>query len=134
MSAQINRRAFVGLASGAAIGVSAGAIPALAQSSYVLTADVTTVEHGFNLTVTFDVGTLSSTPLFVQIADSKGAEIFFTWDDVTEPSGTVVEEIGPYDLPYGGTYLVSIVNASGVQDPLSPVVQIEVPGFPAATF
>ena len=109
-------------------------VPAGAQSTYVLTADVATVDKGFQLNVTFALGSLGSEPLFVQVADSKGANIFFTWDDITDPSGTVVEDFGPYDLPYGLTYLVSIVNELGELDPLSPVVQVEAPGFPEATF
>jgi len=134
MSAELNRRTFIGLASGTAVGVSAGVIPARAQSSFVLIAEVVTVELGFALKVTFDLASLGTEPLFVQVADSKGANIFFTWDDITAPSGTVVEDLGPYDLPYGLTYLVSIVNETGEQVPFSPVVQVEAPGFPEATF
>jgi hypothetical protein len=132
MSAELNRRTFIGLASGAALGVTSAVMPVRAQSAITLTADVVAVEKGFQLSMTYVLGSLGTEPLFLQVADSRGADVFFTWDKITQPSGTEVEDIGPFNIPYGHTYLVSIVDATGVQDPSSPVVTVEVPSFPAA--
>ncbi len=134
MSTRLSRRTFIGLASGAAFTVGTGGIPARAQSTSTLAAEVVTVEHGFALRVTFSVGSLGSEPLFIQVADSRGVEFFFTWDSITESSGTDDLDIGPDAIQYGRTCLVTIVTATGEQLPLSPVVQVDVPGFPEATF
>jgi hypothetical protein len=135
MSAQLNRRSFIGLASGAAIGASTGAITAGAQSTYVLTADVVAVQYGFALAVTFQVPP-SSQLRFIQIAEIDSPNLFFTWDNIDVPDtyGTVENYFGPFDLPYGPAYQVTIVDESGDQIPDTPAVQVYTPQFPEASF
>jgi hypothetical protein len=113
MTAQVNRRTFIGLASGAALSVTAGVVPVRAQGTILLTAEVVTVEEGFQLSVTYALESLGSVPLFIEVLDSKGVDVFFSLEQIAEPSGTVFENIGPFDIPYGRTYLVLIVDASG---------------------
>ena len=133
MSRRLTRRAFIGITSGAALGISTRGNWLRAQSNWTLAAEVIPVKEGFGLMVTFAVEFLDLLPLYIQFADRENPDVFL-WDQITVPSGTDLLEIGPYDIPYGGSYLVTVVTALGQQHTLSPVVQVDVPSLPQASF
>jgi hypothetical protein len=81
--------------------------------------------------VTYSILASPSERLFVQVADAADPSQFFTWQEILQPKGEFLFEVGPYqDLPYGREYEVSIVTADGSIDPRSPLVPIDVPPYP----
>ena len=134
MSRRLTRRTFVGLTSGAALSIVHGDTWLRGQSPWTLTAQVIPVASGFGLLVTFGVDPSPSIPLYIQVADSDGPDIFFSWTGITEPAGADLLQIGPFGIPYGRRYLVTIVTALGNQDPLSPLVSVDIPALPDPSF
>jgi hypothetical protein len=108
-----------------------------AQSRWLLAADVFPSFHGFSVQVSFSVDYLGGIPLYIQVADAAGTFVFFTWAPISEPVGQQAFDFGSFDIPYsspylpfGHTYVVTIVTSSGERHPLSPTVTFDAPSLP----
>jgi hypothetical protein len=126
VSTQLTRRTFLGMASAIAIGTVANR-RAKAQDGWSLTADVIAVTRGLGLYVTFTVDFLDDVPLYIEVVDFDSSSIFELWTPISDVTGDELLEFGPNDIPYGRSYLVSIVDYLGQRQLLSPVIQVDAP-------
>jgi hypothetical protein len=130
MSTDISRRTFLGIASAVTIGVGAGQSLFGQSGIWVLTANVVTMPRGLGLRVKFTVDFMDNVPLYLEIVDLYGPTIFQRWIRIADRSGDELVPFGPFDMPDGRTYLVSVVDGNGQRQLLSPVVQVDVPALP----
>jgi hypothetical protein len=131
MPMRLTRRAFIALAGAALlVGGLASRRRVRAQTQWTLTADVVPIDHAFSLRVSFSVGFPLLEQLYIEVADADSPSLFFSWEPIAEFAGQVLFEVGPWGIPDGRPYLVTIVTPSSERHVLSPVVQVQVPSYP----
>ena len=134
MATQVTRRTLLRAAAltGAGLGGLLLPRPAPAQRVWFLNAGVVAVAHGFAVAVTYSVDFAENLPLYIRVADSRGASVFLSWERITEPAEVLLLDAGAFDIPYGARYSLAVVLPSGQPHPLSPVVEVDLPALPAA--
>src|SRR5688500_17842498 len=117
MAERLGRRTFIATTLGLTLGVAAARTAVRAQRYWTLTVEAVPVTHGFALQISFSLDFLDGEPLFIHVADKDSSSFSFTWMRISESPGDELVECGPFDLPYGRPYVVTIVTLSGVRHP-----------------
>lgn len=94
-----------------------------------LQASVLVLASGYVLKVHYEA--FDAAPLYLHILDREEEGRYLFETRLIASVGDVQVPIGLWDLADGRPYRITIVTADGVPHPLSPVVEIDVPGYPA---